>query len=88
MLQLINFLFRLFDTSDFSIQEITAKTKFTRHWKVRNQIDTIKRLMTKLKNSVKDRNQIRSLLIIKCKFKFLFFTYELKVIIKNYYLSK
>ena len=30
------FLFRLFDTSDFSIQEITVGTKLTRHWKVRD----------------------------------------------------
>ena len=45
--------------------------------------------MTKLKNSVKDKDQIRSLPIIKCIFIYLFiFTYELKVIIKNYYLSK
>ena len=56
-----------------------------------DQIDTIERLMTKLKNSVKDKDQIRSLPIIKCIFNlifFFFFTYELKVIIKNYYFSK
>ena len=54
-----------------------------------DQIDTIERLMTKLKNSVKDKDQIHSLPIIKCIFNlifFFFFTYDLKVIIKNYYL--
>ena len=56
-----------------------------------DQIDTIERLMIKLKNSVKDKDQIHSLPIIKCIFNlfiYLFFTYVLKVIIKNYYLSK
>ena len=37
-----------------------------------DQIDTIERLMTKLKNSVKDKDQIRSLPIIKCIFIYLF----------------
>ena len=46
----------IFDTSNFSIQEI-----MTRHWKVRDQIDTIERLGTKLKYSVKDREQIHNL---------------------------
>ena len=41
-----------------SIQEITVMTKLTWHWKVRDQIDTIERLGTKLKYGVKDRNQI------------------------------
>jgi len=37
-------LFRSFDMSDFSIREITVGTKLTRYWKVRDQLDTIKRL--------------------------------------------
>ena len=57
----IYLLFRLFDMSDFSIQEITAGTKLTCHWKVRDQIDTIERLETKLKYDVNDKDQICSL---------------------------
>ena len=38
-----------------------------------DQIDTIERLMTKLKNSVKDKDQIHSLPIIKCIFNLIFF---------------
>ena len=55
------FLFRQFDMSDFSIQEITTRTKLTRHSKVRDQIDTIERLETKLKYNVKDGDQICNL---------------------------
>ena len=36
-------------------------TKLTRHWKVKDQLDTIERLWTKLKSAVKDRDQIHSL---------------------------
>ena len=36
-------------------------TKLTHHWNVRNQIDIIERLETKLKYNVKDRNQICNL---------------------------
>ena len=53
--------FRPFDTSDFSIQEIITETKLTRHWKVRNQINTIKMLGTKLKYDIQDGDQICSL---------------------------
>ena len=56
-----NFLFWLFAILAISIQEITVMTKLTWHWKVRDQIDTIERLRTKLKYSVKNRNQIHSL---------------------------
>ena len=57
----IYLLFRLFNTSDFSIQEITIGTKLTWHWKIRDQTDTIKKLGTKLKYSLKDMDQICSL---------------------------
>ena len=40
------------------IQNITVGTKLIQDWKVRDQIVTIKRLETKLKYSVNDRNQI------------------------------
>ena len=39
------------------IQEIMEGTKLTQHWEVRDQIDTIERLGTKLKYSVKDRTK-------------------------------
>ena len=48
-------------TSAVSIQEITTRTKSTQHKKVRDQIDTIESLGTKLKYSVKDRDQTYSL---------------------------
>ena len=48
--------------STISIQEITVKTKLTQYQKVRDQIDTIERLNTKLKYDVNNRGQIRSLL--------------------------
>ena len=48
-------------TLSISIQEITAWTKLTQHWKFRDQINTIERFMTKLKYIVKDKNQIPSL---------------------------
>ena len=35
--------------------------KLTRHWKVRDQIDTIEMLGTKLKYNVKNRDQICNL---------------------------
>ena len=47
--------------SVISIQKITVKTKLTQHKKVRDQINTIERLETKLKYGVKDRDQIFSL---------------------------
>ena len=50
-------------TSIIFIQEITAETKLIQYWKVGNQNDTIKKLGTKLKYDIKDRDQIRSLLI-------------------------
>ena len=49
------FIFPL-DTSDFSVQRITAETKLTYHWEVMDQIDTIEKLETKLRYSVKDRD--------------------------------
>ena len=52
---------RLFDTSDFSIHEITAGTKLTRHKKVKDQIDASERLGTKLKYGVKDKDHLCSL---------------------------
>ena len=47
--------------SGIFIQNITIETKLIRHWKVRDQIDTIKSLETKLKYGVKDKDQICSL---------------------------
>ena len=38
-----------------------ARTKSTRHWKVRNQIDTIEKLEAKLKYGINNRDQIYSL---------------------------
>ena len=49
--------------SSIFIQNITTETKLTRHWKIRDQIDTIEMLEIKLKYAVKDMNQTRSLLI-------------------------
>ena len=46
-------LFWLFDMSSIFIQDITTETKLTRHLKLRDQIDTIERLKTKLKYVVK-----------------------------------
>ena len=43
------------------IQDIMIETKLTRHWKVRDQIDTIERLRTKLKYDIKNKNEICSL---------------------------
>ena len=51
--------------SSIFIQDITVKTKLTQNWKVRDQIDTIERLETKLKYGVKDRDQICSLSLNK-----------------------
>ena len=51
----------MFDTLDFFIQEITIVTKLIWHWKVKDQIDTIKMLETKLKYNVNDRDQICNL---------------------------
>ena len=36
------------------------ETKLIQHWKINKQIDTIEMLWTKLKYSVKDRDQICS----------------------------
>ena len=44
--------------SSIFIQDITVKTKLTQNWKVRDQIDTIERLETKLKYGVKNRDQL------------------------------
>ena len=55
------FFFWPFATLSISIQKITALTKLTRHWKVKNQIDTTERLGNKLKYGVRDRDQIRNL---------------------------
>ena len=49
--------------SSIFIQKITTDTKLKRHQKVRDQIDIIERLKTKLKYGVKDKNQIRNLSI-------------------------
>ena len=47
--------------STIFIQEITVGTKLTQYQKVRDQIDTTERIETKLKYSVKDKDQICSL---------------------------
>ena len=57
--------------SSIFIQDITIGTKLTWHWKVRDQIDTIERLKTKLKYIVKNKNQIYSLPKILQKFDFI-----------------
>ena len=44
-------------------QKITVETKLTQHQNVRNQINTIKKLQTKSKYGVKNKDQICSLLI-------------------------
>ena len=44
-----------------------------------DQIDTIEWLMTKLKNSVKDKDQIHSLPIIKCIFNLFYFIFYICV---------
>ena len=43
------------------IQNITVGTKLIQDWKVMDQIDTIKRLETKLKYDVNNSDQILSL---------------------------
>ena len=55
------FLFNSFNTSYSSIQEIMVGTKLTWYWMIRDQINTIKRLGTKLKYNVKNKNQIFNL---------------------------
>ena len=47
--------------SSIFIQDIIVGTKLTWDWKVRDQIDTIEKLGTKLKYGVNDRDQIYSL---------------------------
>ena len=47
--------------SAICIQEIMIMIKLTQYWKVRNQINTIKKLEIKLKYDIKDRDQIHSL---------------------------
>ena len=47
--------------SSIFIQDITVETNLTWDWKVRDQIDTIEKLETKLKYGVKDIDQICSL---------------------------
>ena len=61
MWQYNKILFLPFDLLSIFIQDITMGTKLTRHWNIRDQIDTIKRLRTKLKYVVKSRDQICSL---------------------------
>ena len=57
MWQKTRFLFWPFAMLAIFIQEIMEGTKLTQHWEVRDQIDTIERLGTKLKYSVKDRTK-------------------------------
>ena len=45
----------LFDTSIFFMQVIMTENKFTHTEKIRNQINTIKTLKTKLKYDIKDK---------------------------------
>ena len=49
-----------------------ALTKLTRHWKVRDQIDIVERLQTKLKYGINDKDQICNLLLKLTKFKYNF----------------
>ena len=48
--------------SSFFIHHLTGETFFTQYRKIRNQINTFERSVTKLTNNVKVKNQIRSLL--------------------------
>ena len=50
-----------FSMSLIFIQDIKVGTKLTWDWKVRDQIDTIEMLRTKLKYGIKDKDQIYSL---------------------------
>ena len=65
-------LFWPFDMSSIFIQKITIRTKLTRYWKVRDQIDTIQRLRTKLKYALKNRDQICSLSFFEIKIKIVY----------------
>ena len=47
--------------STFSINHLRAETILTQYQKVMDQTDTIKRLETKLRNAVKDKNQLCNL---------------------------
>ena len=47
---------------EFSIQHLTIRTILTQYQKVKDQIDTFKMSKTKLKNSLKDKDQICHLL--------------------------
>ena len=51
-----NFLFWSFVKSLISIKEIMIWTKLIWYWKIRNQINTIEKVWTKLKYSIKDRD--------------------------------
>ena len=56
-----HFLFRLLVISVFSINHFTVETILTQYQKVRDQINTIEMLMTKLKYGVKDKDQFYNL---------------------------
>ena len=45
------------NTLEFFMQWLMIGVKLTQHWKVEGKIDAIERLRTKLKYSVKDRDQ-------------------------------
>ena len=47
-----NFLFWSLDVLSIFIQKLSVRTKLTRYWNIKDQIDTIKRLGTKLKCDV------------------------------------
>ena len=53
--------------SSFFINHLIVETFFTQYRKVRDQIDTFKRLGTKLANDVKVRDQIRRLCLFWVK---------------------
>ena len=57
------FLFWLLTTTIFSIYHLTVWTILTQYQKVRNQIDTIEKLGTKLKYGIKDKDQLYNLLL-------------------------
>ena len=61
MWQQTNFFILIVTTLAIFIQEVMAVTKLIWHRKVRDQIDTIERLETKLKYIVNDKDQIHNL---------------------------
>ena len=63
----------LFDTSDFSIKEDNGRDQIDTTLKHYGQIDTIKRLKSKLIYGVKDKDQLYNLpYILSCQLGFLY----------------